>query len=222
MEVMQGVASSLIEAYSSFIAMLPGWLSSFVNLFLLVLVIVLYSIFVWKLYRFISRKNIIELNLKQYNRSHYAVFAKFLAIILYGIEYLLVLPFLIFFWFTIFTFFLMILVEGVIGVNTILLISATIIASIRMTAYIPGYGQKLSQEISKIFPFMLLASAILNPSFFQGDLFNTVIIRLLELPSFFSEIGVYFAFIFFLEVVLRIFEFIIELFGLEEVNVEED
>src|SRR3989339_73649 len=94
----------------------------FINLFLLVLLIVIYSIFIWKFYRFISTKNLIELNLSQYNRSEHPVFTKLIAGTLYFVEYIVILPFLIFFWFITFAIFLIFLTEGF-DVKAILMIS---------------------------------------------------------------------------------------------------
>jgi len=62
---MAGVMAVLMEAYNSALALLPMWAQNFVGLFLLVLLIVIYSVFIWKFYRFVSTKNIINLNLLQ-------------------------------------------------------------------------------------------------------------------------------------------------------------
>src|SRR3989344_4504963 len=65
-------------------------------------IIVLYSIFVWKVYRAISRKDIISLNLAQYNSIEHPVSNKILGGVLYFIEYILILPFLVLFWYVLF------------------------------------------------------------------------------------------------------------------------
>src|SRR3989344_7653113 len=103
------------------------------NLLIYTIFIVLYSIFIWKFYKFLASKEIIHLNLKQYNHSNNPFLEKLFAVVLYTVEYLIILPFLVFFWFTIFSSFLMILSRSD---NTfqILLISAAIIASTRITA----------------------------------------------------------------------------------------
>ena len=51
--------SGIVAAYNSFLSTLPSFIQTFINLFLIVLLIVIYCVFIWKLYRFISRKNLV-------------------------------------------------------------------------------------------------------------------------------------------------------------------
>jgi len=205
--------SELVEAYNSFLSTLSQPAQSFINLFLLVLLVVIYSIFIWKFYRFISTRNILGLNLSQYNKSEHPLGTRLLAGGLYLAEYIIILPFLIFFWFSVFTIFLIFLTENL-ELQTILLISVTIIAAIRMTSYIPNYGENLSKEIAKLFPFTLLAISLLNPSFFD---FERVISHLSQLRGLFSVIFNYLIFIIILEIFLRFFEFLFSILGFEDV-----
>jgi len=55
------LGAQLVDFYKSLVLTLPVWLMDFINLFLLVFLIVIYSVFVWKFYRLISTKNLIEL-----------------------------------------------------------------------------------------------------------------------------------------------------------------
>ena len=211
--------SQLLEAYNSFIATLPLPFQSFISLFLLVLVIFIYSLFIWKFYKFISEKNIFGLDLNKYNTAEKPFLTKLIAGGLYLVEYIIILPFLIFFWFAIFTFFLILLTGEGIEVGTILVISAVVIASIRMASY---YDKNLAEEIAKILPFTLLAISVLNPNFFSKEFITRITSRLSEIPSFFQEILIYLAFIIILEVILRFFEFLFSLFGIEEIKEEEN
>ena len=211
--------SQLLEAYNSFIATLPLPFQSFISLFLLVLVIFIYSLFIWKFYKFISEKNIFGLDLNKYNTAEKPFLTKLIAGGLYLVEYIIILPFLIFFWFAIFTFFLILLTGEGIEVGTILVISAVVIASIRMASY---YKKELAEEIAKILPFTLLAISVLNPNFFSKEFITRITSRLSEIPSFFQEILIYLAFIIILEVILRFFEFLFSLFGIEEIKEEEN
>ena len=52
--VFNDIAQKLIELHKEFINFLPSYLVDFFNLLALVLLIVLYSIFIWKFYRFIA------------------------------------------------------------------------------------------------------------------------------------------------------------------------
>lgn len=208
-EVVLALSSSITEAYKSLLSTLPPFAESFINLFLLVILVVVYSIFIWKFYKFISKRNIIELNLNQYNRYEHPFLVKLFAGIFYLLEYIVILPFLIFFWFSIFTLFLVFLTNNI-AINLVLIISATIIGAIRMTAY---YNEDLSKDLAKLLPFTLLAISITTPNFFNME---RVLNHISQLPAFFSEIIIYFVFIMILEIILRFFEFIFSLFGLEE------
>jgi hypothetical protein len=212
---MGGIGNFLSEiagAYQSLMSALPSGMQNFINLFLLVLIIVIYSIFIWKFYRLIGTKNIITLNLNKYNRSEHPVFSKLVAGLFYFAEYIIILPFLIFFWFTIFTVFLILLTEGI-EMSNILIISATIIGAIRMTSYIPKYGEKLSKEIAKLVPFTLLGIAITRSGFFtQGNM----IAHLGQLPQFLGDVPSYLGFIILLEIILRVFDLIFSAAGVNQ------
>jgi len=208
---LDSVVKEVLVAYDTFINALPSFAGRFVSLFLLVLLVVFYSVFIWKLYRFIARKNILELNLNKYNRSEHAFFTKLLAGIFYFLEYIIILPFLVFLWFTAFTFFLIILSEEGMDVGSILTISAIIIAAIRMTSY---YSEDLSKDLAKLLPFTLLAFFVLNFTSFNVE---KVIGHITKIPLFFENILIYLGFIILLELILRFFDFIFSFFGLEEV-----
>ena len=104
--------------------------------------------------------------------------------------------------------------EGL-SVSGILLVSATIIAAIRTTSY---YKHDLAKDLAKMFPFMVLAISLLNPGFFKLE---RIFLTFQEIPSLISQIGIYLLFIICFEILLRFFEFIFSLFGLEEIEVQE-
>jgi hypothetical protein len=200
-----------MTAYEGFMDLLPEFFQGFINTFLLVLLIVIYAVFIWKFYRFVGTRNLFHLNLNQYNTSKHPGLAKVFAVGFYLLEYVIVLPFIIFFWFSIFTIFLIFLTEEI-SVSTILVLSVSIIAAIRMTSYIPNYGENLAKEIAKLLPFTLLAISLVTPGFFD---FERVIGQLSQIPSFFDLILNYLLFIIILEVVLRLFEFVFTILGFE-------
>ncbi len=208
-EIFSNLGITFSESYNIFISSLPLFFQNFINLLLIVFLVVAFSIFIWKFYRFISTKNIIELNLNQYNKTEHPLFAKLLAGAFYLLEYLIILPFLIFFWFSVFTLFLIFLTENL-EISSLLLVSAVIIAAIRMSSY---YKEDLAKDLAKLIPFTLLAVSILNPKFFSIErIFN----QFAELPNFFNEIFIYLIFIIILEMILRFFDFIFSLFELEK------
>jgi len=208
-----GFGAGILEIYNLFMSLMPGWLQNFINLFLLVLLVILYATFIWKLYQLISKKNIFALNFGQYNKFENPVLTKLVAGFFYFLEYFIILPLLIFCWFVIFTIFLMFLTEDL-GTNTILIISATIITSIRMASF---YNESLSKELAKMLPFTFLAVSILNPKFFDV---SRIFTQFSALSGLFSQIFVYLLFIIFVEMLLRFFDFVFSLFDLNEKVVE--
>lgn len=210
------VASSVfLDTYNSVLSLLPSSIQGFINFFILVLVIVIYSVFVWKFYKTISKKNVIDLNLNQYNTFDHPVMVKTIAGLLYFLEYLILMPMLIFLAFGIFTFLLIVLNDTTVqNTGQILLISAVVIAAIRMTSY---YKEGLSQDIAKMLPFTLLAVSVLDPnSFIEGEFIQRIVTHFSQIPVLFSQVTSYLFFIILLEAILRIFDFGFELFGLSD------
>ena len=205
----------LSDLYKVFNSALPSWMQSFAGVFFLSLLIVIYAVFVWKFYRYVARKNILELNLKKYNTSEHPIFSKASGIFFYLVEYIFILPFLIFFWFGIFTVFLVFLNESL-STSAVLVVAAAIIGAVRMTAY---YNEEAAKEIAKFLPLMLLAISILNPSFFNIErIFST----LAEIPTLIGSASIYLIFIIVLEVILRTFDFLFSLMGINSEKEKEE
>jgi len=158
--------------------------------------IVLYSIFVWNVYRAISRKDIISLNLKQYNSIEHPVSNKILGGVLYFIEYVLILPFLVLFWYVLFAFVLLFFSENL-SLEQILLLSAAVVGSIRLLAY---YNPEISAEIAKLLPLTILGITILSPKFFEIGRFAD---SFYQIPELLLSVGYALLFVVSLEIVLR-------------------
>lgn len=189
----------LLNLYQEFLLSLPNWAQIFINLFLISLVIVLYSIFVWKFHKFVSHKNIFSINLQKYNRSDHPVIAKTIAVFFYFLEYIVILPFLIFFWFMVFTIFLILLTENL-ELDKILIFSTALITAVRMTAY---YKEDLSKDIAKLIPFTILAGSLAVGGTFS---FEKILGQIVAIPNFFNHIFTYLLFIFLVEMILRVLE----------------
>jgi len=158
--------------------------------------ILAYAIFVWKFYRFLARRDIIELNLKQYNRMELPVFHKLAALILFLIEFVIVLPILVFFWFFIMALILLLLAKDL-PIGNILLVSASIVGAVRIASY---YSQALARELAKMFPLMILVIAILTPGFFSVE---STISKLGQIGDILPHIFIYLVLIMIIEFVLR-------------------
>ena len=164
-------------------------------------VIVIYSIFVFYFYRFLARKNIIELNLNQYNQYNNPATIKLFAIFFYIIEYVLLLPLITFFWFATLSILILLLSKGI-EIETILLISAALVASVRATSYV---SENLSKDLAKMLPFTLLAISITTAGFFD---INALLSGIESIPSLISSIPYYLLFIVIIELIMRSADFI--------------
>ncbi|MDA3836451.1 MAG: hypothetical protein PF542_02410 [Nanoarchaeota archaeon] len=193
------IGGAVVSLYQEFIATLPFWIQNFLNLFFISLLFVIYGVLIWKFYRFIAHKDIIQLNLRQYNKKRNGEKSRFYTFLLYILEYIIILPFLVFFWFAMFTTFLIILTDNL-ELNTILIISATIIVAIRMTAY---YKEDLAKDMAKLLPFTLLAVAITQSTSFS---FSKILGQLFAIPILLQNITSYLLFVFIIEFILRLLE----------------
>jgi len=173
--------------------------------------IVIYSIFIWKVYRAISKKDVISLNLAQYNAIEHSALNKMFAGILYFIEYLIVLPFLILFWYVLFALVLLFFSENL-SLEGILLLSAAVVGSIRLLAY---YKHEIAMDVAKLLPFTILAITLLSPRFFDIGRF---VDSINQIPELILSVGYALIFIIVLEMALRF----LDLFKRIIVNAEDD
>jgi hypothetical protein len=205
MGVIDDFSSKLIEVHKAFISAVPSYIGDFVNLIILLLLVFIYAVFIWNLYRFIAKKNFLEIDWGKYTGSNSTLKIK----TLYFIEYIIISPFIIFFSFVLFGIFLMIMSQGI-ELQTILITAAIIVASVRMTSY---YSEDLAKDLAKVFPFTLLVLSMTVPNFFSIE---RIFGQLNQIPMFLDNIMIYLVFIIALEIILRFFEFIFSLFGIEE------
>ena len=160
-------------------------------LIIFIIGMVIYSIFVFKFYRFIARRDIFRLS-----KGGETSALKRLG---YALEYIFLFPIIAFFWFLVISFLLSMLSQvPILKIPNIFMASMAILATIRVSAY---YNEDLSRDIAKLIPFALLAILLLDIS----DLSITVIIQVLQqIPLVASTVIYYFIFIVLLEFILRI------------------
>ena len=163
------------------------------------IITVLFFILVWKFYRAVAHKDVIALNLQQYNSLEYPTLRKMWAAFLYFIEYLIIIPFMIFFWFAVFALVIMIFSDGL-SVHQTLLLSAAIVGAIRLCAY---YSQDLAREVAKLLPLTILGIMILTPGFLSIE---RAVGSLGQVPEFIFNVWYYIAVIIVLEIILRFFD----------------
>ncbi|MDP3966188.1 MAG: hypothetical protein Q8Q04_01510 [archaeon] len=214
-ESLGGVGAAFISLYEGAIGALPIWAQNFLNLFFWSLLVVVYAIFIWKFYRWIAKKDVLQLNLSRFNRSEHSVIGKIFGAAIYFVEYLVILPFVVFLWFGIFTIFLMLLTSDL-PLETVLVVSVTVVAAIRMTSY---YKEDLARDLAKTIPLTLLAVAVTQGLFDFGK----VLEQISFLPGLFSDIWTYLIFIVIVEFLLRVLDIIFVAFDLyDDKEVKED
>lgn len=199
---MVGIAdflSGFVEGYSKLFMILPEEYFSLVNVFIFAVLISLYAVFTWKFYRLLSKKDILSLNLSQYNNVEHPLLNKLVAISLYLIEYIIIMPALIFFWFGILALIILLLSQSL-EIGQVIIVSAAMVAAIRILAY---YEEDLSKDMAKMFPFTILAIFILSPEFFS---LQRVANNLTLIPELFIQIMYFLVLIVSIEFLLRILD----------------
>lgn len=171
------------------------------------------SLFIWYFYRSISRRNLIKLDLGQYNRSEHPFFSKLLAMFLYLVEYLVIMPLLIILWFAGLSIVLLVIAKER-PTSQILLIAGSIIGAVRILAYFHG---EIAKDLAKLFPFITLSVFLLSP----GELkFDQILPKIYEIPTLLSNILYFVLVVLGIEIVLRLFYTIFQ-FWASEVGEEE-
>ncbi len=167
-----------------------------------VLSMTFYSIFIFKFYRFLARKDIIRLDLyKKGHGSGHWMLKSFLAVLYYIVEYIVLLPVFIFFWFAFLALLLTFLAKNQ-TLDTILLVAIAVVGAVRMTAY---YSEDLSKDLAKMLPFALLGVLLVDLSYFNvANSFEIV----KQVPEYLDILVYYLGFIVALEFVLRVMDII--------------
>ncbi|MBN2420956.1 hypothetical protein JXB27_01600 [Candidatus Woesearchaeota archaeon] len=165
------------------------------TLLFVVVGMVFYSFYVYQLYGSLSKKNIFPLNLRKRVRLLKSKLSNVVNVLLYVLEYLVLFPIFVMFWFAIISVFLIALSNNAIA--DILLLSMGLVATIRITSY---YHEDLSKDIAKLVPFALLAVFLTDIS--QFSLVN-LFVRLFDVTSLWKEAIYYGIFVVMIEFVMR-------------------
>ena len=161
--------------------------------------VAIYAILIFNLYRFMSRRDIFNLDFSKYEESRHAALVKTLHFIFYVAKYILIFPLFAFFWFGVLVVMVAILSKTK-EVEDLLLIAMAVLTSVRVTSY---YTEDLSRDIAKMLPFALLGIFLIDLRYFD---FNTSTELLNRVGSEWKSIFYYWVFVVLLEFVLRITE----------------
>ena len=157
----------------------------------------IYAVFIFKFYRWLARKDIFALDLSRYGKSRLRLIRSVLHMIFYILKYLILFPFVAFFWFGILTVLLSFLAKNQTA-DTVLLIAIAVVSAVRITSY---YDEDLSRDLAKILPFALLGIFLVDFSYFS---LPTTLETLQETLDQWRTMAYYLVFVIALELVLRV------------------
>lgn len=163
---------------------------------LFILGVVFYSVFIFRFYRFLARRDIFRLNLRKYGKTRLPWLQKTLKELFYVIEYIILFPVFAFFWFLVLAIFLAFLSKGQ-TVENILIVSMSIVASVRVTSY---YKEDLSRDLAKLLPFALLGVFLVDVHYVSLPESLAVIA---QMPQMVDTMLYYLLFVILLEFFLR-------------------
>jgi hypothetical protein len=189
--------------------------ASFKTLIIFTLVLVFYSVFIFYFYRFLARKNVINLDLSKYNKYEFGGVYRFFAIFFFILEYIIILPFVTFFWFGVLSILILLLAQGLTPTQ-VLIASVSLIGAIRITSFI---SEDLSRDLAKMIPLALLALALTSGQFFD---LGIIIGKLDQVKPLLANAISFLVYIVIIEIVLRIFDFIGGLFRKKESDSSEE
>ncbi|MDH3610971.1 MAG: hypothetical protein OEM79_04340 [Nitrosopumilus sp.] len=148
---------------------------------------VIYGIFVYHFYKFLSKRDMFSINIgEKISGAKFKSSGQKLSVVPRAAAFLatklFIFPFVIFMWFIGYSSFMFMLVQNM-PTETIFLVSSGLIIAVRISAY---YNEDLSKDIAKLVPFTLLGIFLFNPQFYS---FSDTLTRLFEIPSFIIQIG---------------------------------
>jgi len=187
------VNSSILDNY------VANFLPEVFPLLLYVIGMVVYAIFVFKFYHFISNNKVFDLNLDKYNKSEHPIISRFFAFIFYIIEFVLFFPAVAFAWFVFYAALLTVLASNL-GAKEILILSMAVVASSRITSY---YSEELATDISKMLPLAILGSFLVSSSSLTVH-----VDKIFELVGLWSTASYYLGFIILVELFMRLIQLI--------------
>ena len=206
MAIFESISEGLLNGYGGFISLFSAQSGHAVNVILMALGIVLVALFILYFYRSISQRNLISLNLNQYNTVRHPVVTKVLAVTFYFLEHIILMPFLILLWFAALSIIILVIAPERTAVQILTLTAAMVIA-IRILAYWHSHSE-IAKELAKLFPLITLSVFILSPGDFN---ITGALNRLGEIPSLFGSIFYFLLVIFIVEIILRFFYTILKI-----------
>lgn len=176
---------------------LPDFILTIKPLILFAAGITLYAIIVFKFYKFLAKKDILNLELHKYSAGFTGTVKYAAKAVLNLVQNIVLIPLFVFFWFAVLALILVMLSKNHTP-NTILLTSAAVVGAVRIAAH---YNEELSIDLAKLIPLALLGVFLIDISYFSID---NVISTARQIPMLWRQLIYYLVFVAALELVLRI------------------
>lgn len=196
----------MVTEIGSFIELLylaiPEGYRPLVNVIGLAILLTVYALVTRRFYKLLAHKDILKLDLSKYNQSEHPVISKFFGALLYIIEYIIILPFIVFIWFSVLAFIIFIITQQT-SLSTTLQFTAAIVAAIRILSY---HKKEIAEELAKLLPLAVLVVAVTEN---ELKIIERATTLLTEGPALASSIFMYFAFIAALELLMRLLEMVV-------------
>jgi hypothetical protein len=161
--------------------------------------IVIYSAFVFKFYRFLASKDLIDVDFSQYSEGFTGFLKRFVDGILVIIQYILFTPFLISFW-TLILAVILTLLSGGDDLYWNVLVATSMVGSVRVISY---FSEDLSRDVAKMLPFAVLGVFLVDSGAFN---WNAVSELWNQLDEFATSFGSSMLLVVILETILRILD----------------
>jgi hypothetical protein len=173
-----------------------GYFTAVKPLVFFIIGMTVYAIFIFKFYKFLARRDMLQLKLKEYSEGFSGFLKEVFSRLFHTVEILIVIPLLVFFWFAVLAVLLLILAKNQ-SFDNVLLSSMALVATVRITAY---YKEELSRDIAKVIPLALLAIFLIDASYFSIGSTSELV---KQIPSSWQTLVNYLIFVIGLELVLR-------------------
>ena len=161
--------------------------------------VAIYAVVIFNLYRFMSKKNIFNVDFSKFEEATHPVLRKTVHLILYVAKYLLIFPLFAFFWFGVLVVMVAFLSKTK-EVEDLLLIAMAVLTAVRVTSY---YTEDLSRDIAKMLPFALLGIFLIDLRYFDVSTSTELLNRV---GAEWRSIFYYWIFVVLMELVLRVTE----------------
>ena len=200
-------------------ATLPTDLESFTDqvlpAFAAIIGIVIYSTFVFKFYRFLAKKDLIDADFSQYSDGFTGFMKRLIDGLLLIVQNILFAPFLISFWVLILAVILTLLSGGD-DLYWNVLVATSVVGSVRVISY---FSEDLARDVAKMLPFAVLGVFLVDSGSFN---WNAVSILWGQLDEFAISFASSMVLVVLLETALRILSTLKDIISPPEIAIADE